>query len=271
MPSPAPTTDHHDQRAAGSVRLVRIADRLRELLEPTTTRENQWLPSADGTRLEPRPHVVEHPPLLEQLAQAVPASTAGASGGGFESRPAGNIEVLDALSTMEREAAIWAQAITRAPAVGALPDLLRLLGDRAPTLEPDDLRDLDRDVLRWWARARIATTWDTAPLKPHVACMSCDRRGGIRVAIDPLAAVCIYCGTAWDSTTIGILGEHIRLMLADPIDQPTVPQQTTGAGLGGHGETPWHCSCHGRAHGVPSIAYWCEQRAAAAATRAAAR
>lgn len=212
------TTAH--QTTAGSARLVRIGDRLDELLEPKTTREHQWLINADGTRLEPHPHVVQHPPLIEQLAQAAPTSTAGASGGGFESKPAGNIEAIDALGTMQREASIWVQAITRAPAAGSLPELLRLLGDRASTLEPGDLRDLDRDVLHWWARARIATTWDTAPLKPHVACMSCDRRGGIRVTVDPLAAVCIHCGAAWDSSTIGILGEHIRLMLSDPIDQP---------------------------------------------------
>jgi hypothetical protein len=220
MPTHAQTRDRHDDRTFDQFLAERISERIGDLLEPSTTREHQWLPSADGTRLEPRPHVVEHPPLIEQLADAAPASTAGVSGGGFESRPVGNLEAIDALGVMQREASIWVRAITRAPAPPALVDLLRLLADRAPTLNHQHLRDLDRDVLRWWARARITTTWDTAPLKPHVSCMSCDRRGGIRVTVDPLAAVCLYCGAAWDSSTIGILGEHIRLMLSDPIDQP---------------------------------------------------
>lgn len=34
----------------------------------------------------------------------------------------------------------------------------------------------------------------------------------------------------------------------------------------GHGEDPWHCSCHDERHGVPSLAADCEDRAAAATT-----
>ena len=242
----------------------RIADRVAELVEPSTTHETSWVrahagPCPDpvelpvgvdllpayrwqvrcsvcgqvlekdaGQRLVPRPAVVEHPSLIDQLERAVESSSAGASSSGYESRPAANIEALDSLGIMEREAAIWVRVILgrpvgvlgEVPASADLRDLLGLLAQRAPTLEWERIRALDFDVLRWWARARVVTTWDVAPIKPHVPCMNCDRRGGIQVRVDPLSAICLHCGAAWDSSTIGILGNHIQLMMADPIDQP---------------------------------------------------
>lgn len=172
-----------------------------------------------GQRLVPRSHVVEHPPLLEQLHDAIAGSTAGtSSGSGPDSRPTANLEALDAWSAVDQGARFWVAAITNRPAQGEVEQLVADLIGRAPTLDRDDARLVDQDVLRWWARARVVTTWDTPPMKPHVPCMNCDVRGKLRVTVEPLVAVCIACGAAWDSTTIGVLGEHIRLALGEPIE-----------------------------------------------------
>lgn len=211
----------------------RISERVAELLEPSTTREHQWRPSSDGKRLEQQPHVVVHPSLVVQLELAVESSTAGGpGGGGYESRPTANIQALDALGILEREAAIWFRVIVGAPAPRSIRRLLEQLVERAPTLTPERLRALDFDVLRWWARARIVTTWDTAPMKPHVPCMNCDRRGGLRVTLFPTAAVCLNCGAAWDATTIGILGEHIRLAMSPPPAIPDARDEATAEAAG---------------------------------------
>lgn len=209
-------------RARDSVLLGRIADRVRDLTEPVTTRQTQWVRSADGLRLEPAVHTVEHPPLVVQLEFAVAGSTAGASSsGGFESRPAANLEPLDALMVMRREVGAWVRIGLREHPGALAVDLARL-SSRAHEFDDDDQHALDRDVLRWWVRARIATTWDAAPLKVFVPCTVCGVRGKIRVTLDPLAAACIECESAWDNTTIGILGEHIRLSLelADALVRP---------------------------------------------------
>lgn len=202
--------------------LSRISDRVQDLTQPVTTRQTQWVPSADGTRLEPTVHTVEHPPLVVQLEIAVAGSTAGASGGGYESRPTANLEPLDALMVMREQVRAWVRIGLRGSPSSLGRDLV-VLASRAHELDDDDLHALDRDVLRWWARARIVTTWDSPPLRPFVPCMACDARGKIRIRVDPLAAVCLACGAAWDSSTIGILGAHVELMLAPPVDAPETP------------------------------------------------
>lgn len=153
--------------------------------------------------------------MVVQLEVAVQGSTAGASGGGFESRPAANLEPLDALLRMRREVGAWVRIAFREHPAGLLADL-PMIASRAHGLDEDDQALLDRDVLRWWAKARIVTTWDAAPLKVFVPCMVCGVRGKIRVTLDPMAAVCLECESAWDEGTIGILGEHIRLATDRP-------------------------------------------------------
>lgn len=213
-----------DHTSASQVRCERIADRIAELLEPKSTRETQWVPSTDGTRLEPQVVVVEHPPLLVQLQHAASGSTAGtSSSSGFGSRPAANIEAVSTLDLIERHAAECVR-----DDLGQVPSTpvenLRRLASEAHTLDEETLRLLDSDVRGWWVRARITTTWDTAPLKPFVPCMHCGVRGDLQVRTDPLAAICLACGSTWDASTIGILGEHIRLAMADPIPDPALTE-----------------------------------------------
>lgn len=238
----------------------------------------QAIASGTGQRLEPRSHTVVHPALVDQLEDQVEASTAGASGSGAESKPAANIAAVDSLGIMEREAAIWVRVLTGAPgglldevpASDSVRDLLLLLVERAATLEAGQLRDLDFDVLRWWARARVVTTWDVEPIKVHVPCMNCERRGGIQVRLDPTTAVCLHCGAAWDQATIGILGEYIRLAMdAEPVrhEAPDGVWPAPAAGdEHGHGVDDWTCACHGAKHFPARLAAACERRSGWTAT-----
>lgn len=210
---------------ARKTRCERIAERISDLVDPATTRTTQWVPSDDGSRLVPRVVTSEHPPIIVQLGAGVARSTSGRSGGPG-SRPAANLESLSTLDLISRHAAECVRDDLR-HAPGTLVDNLRRLSSEAHNLDDETLVALDVDVRGWWARARVATTWATAPLRPFVPCMSCGVRGELRVVLEPMAAVCLSCGSTWDAATIGVLGEHIRLAMSDPIPDPARP--TAGA------------------------------------------
>lgn len=194
----------------------------------------------------------------------------------------GNIEALDALTQVERDSRFWVEAITGSPARMPVEDLVAALSEKVTLADRDDVRSIDHDVLRFWARARIVTTWDSEPAKPHVPCMNCDVRGKLRVDLAKNIAVCLGCGAAWDSTTIGILGEHIRIASdTAPLRRPPasvwpakdgrpghgatpLPVWPAEDGTHGHGKTPFHCSCHGDQHFPARLAAECESRTAQA-------
>ena len=177
------STQHRlDERTLQQVVCERIEDRVAALREPSTTHVTAWVLSEDRLRLEPRPHVVEHPSLLEQLELAVSGTSGPASGApGYESKPAIRVEALDTLASIEREAASFVRSILHHLVPGGVDQHLAFLVARAPTLRADDRRTLDEFVLRWWARARVTTTWDSPAARPFVPCPACDRRGTIRV------------------------------------------------------------------------------------------
>lgn len=196
----------------------RIHDRIDALTQPSTTVESQWRTAPPWIWLRLCAHVVEHASLLEQLRVGVPASTAGVSASAPGSKPPASITALSLLATITVEARRWVEYGFGLTTVDVHTDLLELRSRAATIDHHDDLDELDRCVTRWWAHARVATTWDTAPLRPHVPCPAegCGHRGGLRVTQDPLAAVCLECDSAWDATTIDDLGAHVRMMLEVP-------------------------------------------------------
>lgn len=210
-----------DERAWQRVRLDRIQDRTDDLTRPSTTREHQRVWNGDRQRFDMVPHVLEHPSLINQLRLTGAGSTAGLMSSSLGSKPPASIDAVSHLDTMERETRLWWRKVEPAKEPGKTLEIrLHLLAARASTLTDDQLSTLDGDVMRWWATARVASGWDSAPLKPHVPCMVCEKVGQIRLRIDPLSAVCLACGAAWDETTIGILGNHVRIMLEEPIELP---------------------------------------------------
>ena len=204
---------HRPPLGPHEVIVARVRDRIDALVKPTTTLHTQWLLRPPWLQLRPYPHVVEHPSLIDQLRAGTSASTAGSSGGGPGSKPPANLTPLSELETIRTEATRWVVYAWRLETTGVV-DALRVLAERASTIEHlDDLRDLDWHVTRWWAHARLVTTWESAPMKVYAHCDQCGTRGSLQVRCDPITAVCFACGSAWDSSTIGQLGEHVRIML----------------------------------------------------------
>lgn len=219
------------------VRVVRIRERVTELVEPSWTTVTQYMVEVDDPTVRPpwaprrvevpfdpdahllvpwipRSRTVEHPSLIVQLEQSVGRGTAGVSSAGHESRPVVSVPAVDALGIMHRESVVWVRSGFRVRPSSDPVENLAVIAGRAQDLGADQLATLDGDVLRWWGRARIVTTWDLPPLKPHVPCMACGKRGGLQVRVDHMVAVCLECGATWDARTIGILGTHVRLAMA---------------------------------------------------------
>ncbi len=206
-------TRHRPPLSPHEVIVARVRERIHALVSPSTTASWQWVRNEAGTRMVRRAHIVEHASLLDQLRQGVSASTAGASGGGPGSKPPANLTPLSELEVITTEARRWVAYAWGVETAGVL-DALQTLSQRAATIEhPDDLKDLDWHVTRWWAHARLVTTWDSAPIKVYAHCDQCGTRGSLQVRSDPMTAVCFACGAVWDSSTIGQLGEHVRIML----------------------------------------------------------
>ncbi|MFD6030492.1 hypothetical protein ACFWE5_07235 [Cellulosimicrobium funkei] len=216
---------HHRtvDRTTQQVVCERIETRVVDLTEPHVESVEQWVRSADGARLEPRRTKIDHRSLLGQLRAGVAGSTQGVSTSGYASKPATNLTPLATLEDIERESAWLVGSIdrrraSRADLRSAVVARLWFLVDRAPTLDDETLAYVDSSVTRWWVRARVTTTWGDPPMKPHVPCADCGRRGGVQVVLFPTAAACTACGAVWDATTIGALGEHVQLALSVSID-----------------------------------------------------
>lgn len=176
--------------------IKRIRHRLVELKDPNVTMVNQRL-ALDPTSpvLTDVPTYIHHPPLIEQLGSATARSTAGSGVPG--SRPVANLAALDCLALIREEAKAWVQFQFRVTP-GQLQDDLVLIYDRAATLGEEDLRQLDLEVRSWWTSARIATSWDSPPIRPHVPCPVCKMMDALRLLLDPVSVMCLECQMVWD-------------------------------------------------------------------------
>lgn len=94
-------------RSENEVVQQRITNRVTELVEGWTTAETQWVMAADGSRLEPVQHIVDHDPLLVQLEQVIEGTTHGVSGPGAKSRPPVSLHVVDTLVMIRAEVSAW--------------------------------------------------------------------------------------------------------------------------------------------------------------------
>lgn len=219
----------HDQHAPTATVVVdRVRRRIDDLRQPSRTSSVQWVHEPGVEHLVRREVVVEHPPLLVQLASSVAGSTSGRGSAGTKSRPPGSLEGTDTLRTITREARYLAARILGQYAGQAIPgvrvqvrpqrlaDALAVVHHYASEVDRDTLLDVDAAVRGWWSHARVATTWETPPLRPWVPCPACRQRGGVRVIDRPLVMVCLDCGAAWDGATASDLEAVYRLAFADP-------------------------------------------------------
>lgn len=218
----------HDQHApTSSVVVDRVRRRIDDLRRPSRTTSTQWVKPDGVDHLVPRQVVVDHPPLLVQLAQSIAGSTSGRGASGSKARPPGSLEGTDTLRTITHEARYLAGRILSQYAEQAVPgvrvsvrpqrlaDALSVIHHYATEVDRESLLDIDAAVRRWWSHARVATTWETPPLRPWVPCPACRQRGGVRVIDQPLVMVCLDCGAAWDGATAAELEAVYRLAFAD--------------------------------------------------------
>lgn len=201
----------------------RIGEHVEALTRPTTTRETQRTWDEDRQRFGGRVHVVEHPPLLVQLAQSVEGTTGpSTSSGSFESKPAARLDAIATLEWIRAGARQWVRDVV-GERPGSVAWNLQLLAARAHVLsdvelagDPEDRKarpGLERTLFRWVATARVTTGWDSPAWAPHAPCMVCATVGRLRIRVAPMTAVCLECRSVWDASTIGVLGNHVQIML----------------------------------------------------------
>lgn len=174
-----------------------------------------------------RDHVTRVPPLLHQLRFASPSGLGDERGNlGYESRPAASLDALDTLTRIEHQATTWFRLLAR-PTMDEPHDLIRLLqklaGLHAGVKDPAQRRDLEHDVRRWWAQARVVTGWDSPAWRPDNTCPMCGEHGTLRVRLGEKVGLCVDCRETWDADNIGLLADHIRIESAER--KPTLVSQ----------------------------------------------
>lgn len=149
------------------------------------------------------PHHVTLPPLLDALDDALVPAVTGSTGpaGGFESRPAAELEPAAVRRGIIDAAAWWAHELGVPPTIAAL-----LTAD--PTDEQLEL--LVAHAAFWVDRARQATGEDPGERVLADPCPYCWRRNALAIAGDLESARCTRCGVRWNLDTIGLLAQMIR-------------------------------------------------------------
>lgn len=193
-----------------------LLDYVNELTRPHQHREHYT--RKVGATTYGQHHVTQVPPLLHQLRFASPSGLGEERGaGGYESRPALSLDAIDTLTRIEHQATEWLGRLDEAIRVQALRTmtlaqvLQRLGGLHAGVADLGVRRDLEHDVRRWWAQARVVTGWDSPAWRPDNSCPMCGEHGTLRVRLAEKVGLCVECRETWDETNIGLLADHIRL------------------------------------------------------------
>jgi hypothetical protein len=177
-----------------------LASMIRELTEPS----KQQTKTPDG-RVVWR---VSAPSLLDQLSSLEPSSSEGVRRG-FGSRPPAQIEAIDLAKAIDSGTRLWLRTLGDTGR-GTGADVVRRLYSLTPPLDRGTVDEITSDVRRWYTSARVVSGWDSAPFRPANRCPHCEEYGSLRVNVADRLACCIECRAAWDSSTLGILAEHIR-------------------------------------------------------------
>lgn len=210
------------------------ADDLRTMIAELSTghRHREHYTRQIGATVWAGDHVTDVPSLIWQLEHAIPAK-AGDDGGaaGYRSQPAAWLESLDTLARIDVEASRWVTDMGGSDH-GTTTQIVLRLGGLLPSVHRcarphahlehalDESKQkrvtccqwhaVERDVKRWWTQARIVTGWQSPAWRPNNTCPMCGVRGTLRVRLSDRSALCVDCRETWDSTTIGLLAEHIR-------------------------------------------------------------
>jgi hypothetical protein len=210
-----------------------IHDLVRDLTLPHAHREPYTL-RVSGTTWT-KGHVTLVPALIDQLLSATPAGSGEESGSGTaKSRPAARIEAIDTLMLIDDEASRWLYRLghndpndrldprtqlpipnPRATTRTAVLAVITKLHGLHASASAEHKRGIEYDARRWWHQARIVSGWDSAAWRPDNTCPVCEVRRSLRINLTTQTAVCIECREVWDTTTIGLLAEHVRIENAE--------------------------------------------------------
>lgn len=192
----------------------RIKARLVALTEPRVTMVNQWLAlDPTSTKRTCVPTYINHKSLVEDLRDVTPRSTAGGAGVPG-SRPCVNLVPIDTLRLIDQEAKAWVKYLFREQVRPTTEANIRLVYERVGTLNQENLHQLDVESRSWEARARLATSWDIAPMRPYVPCPACSVMGALRLRVDPVVAACTECDASWDAASIDELGAEVAVAIS---------------------------------------------------------
>jgi hypothetical protein len=170
-------------------------------------------------------HVTHQPPLIEQVW-----GTAGTRGQGGEvgamtpsSKPAANIDALDCASRIDNAAARRLESLGVARAPRDSMAAIRLLHGLTASVDRCTSRSsnrkveccafhaIDSEMRGWWSSARVLTGWDTGARRLSGTCPLCGTLGSVRVRFSAGVATCVECYEVWDSESIGLLADHMRM------------------------------------------------------------
>jgi hypothetical protein len=217
-------------------RRLELADYVHELADTHHHVETYQTRSITGTGFVDARHATTVPALLTQLADNdIPSATVDEGPRpGFASKPAARLDALVALTDIDLEINRWILDIGEQPRHLDTPNALRQLHSIVAASDPLTRRAVERDVRRWWTRARIVTGWDSPAWTPDNTCPSCGERGSLRIRLADHIGMCTGrgdeekrrepCGATWDESTIGVLADHIRA------ESEAERQPRTGAG-----------------------------------------
>lgn len=199
-------------------------DMVNELTRPWTSAEHYDLDNdTPGVPKIGLRHYTRVPALLVQLEHAQPSGNGEDRGSnGYESRPAARVEAVDVLIGIEHQAQRWLKRTE--PNAYSYPTttagLVARVGSHLPHLtwckrgKADgnccERHELEHDIRRWWAQARIVAGWDSPAWKPDATCPACAARGSLRIRLSSKVGFCVECRETWDPDTVGLLGEHVR-------------------------------------------------------------
>lgn len=192
---------------------MELADYVRELTEHHSHAEHYQI--RKGATWYGANHVTKVPPLLAQLWAGDIPSAAAEDGPrpGFGSKPAARLDALDTAARIDIQAHRWVVDLGEHPRGTDTIDLVRQLhGLTASALTVTRIA-ITRDVRSWWTQARIVTGWDSPAWSPNNTCPQCGERGTLKVKLADGIGMCSNdaCRVTWDSATIGLLADHIRI------------------------------------------------------------
>lgn len=199
-----------DERANTLLDIAAIAD---ELTEPRKHREPYSTWSTSRHRVD-RFHETSVDGLLAQLKAAFVPGRAEQleSGSGIPgSRPPLALEAVSRHTMITLEAGRWAWSLRLTQRATVESNIRALIGS-AGSMDSDTQLALLTDLRRWRTWCAVLTGWERPPFRPSAPCPSCERANTLIIRLDTQRAFCrnVDCGSTWDTSTIGVLAEHIR-------------------------------------------------------------